>query len=423
MVSAASVPNGAIVDVLQTRDVFAEIELQSSGAPLKGWVRTQYLTFLATDAEACCFAEFVLPSSEGTRVEPERKPLIFELPTTQRSQTLRSAVLVHRKDLNNPADMASWPDHGGNPDNAKGRDTKPCYTKVEGRLAEGMVPTDCVQPPTKKPKTTRYWHTYVDEYGAGSGQPDTQPGKFAEARPRHDPEVETLHDWPKQACGPSTFDAFRLTNVGTSAVHIHALRAYFYPSGKVTSTIEQILTPGTTFGDYPPDHPGSTNLQPARFGGGEWALQHGVLHADQLNEQGMYPKSVELGPYLDGVPEGVPALQSGSLRGGELLLDVPDSARNLYLELACGDTRFDVGRPYTEQRQSDGYYGSRGWAKLSITSMDGDSRFMWMENVPPAGVLACAIDVALLAHKPKQLKISSHNHATWLMGYRMLILE
>lgn len=430
MVSYESVPNGASVDVLQIHGIFAQIRFTApTGTSVHGWIRHQYLKFLPTSTTSS-FAEFVLPSveSEGMRVEPGAEPINLELPLAQRDQILRTVILVHRKDIENSGDMASWPDHGGNPDDAKGRDTKPCYTKVEARLAAAIGPSSpaCAQPRAKKARNERTWHTFVDEYGAGSGAPHTQPGKFAEARPKHDPEVETLHDWPEQTCGPSHFDAFRLTNVGASAVHIHALRAYFYPSGKIVSILQQILTPGTCFGQYPPAHPGCTGLERTEFGGGEWALEHQKLTVEQLNEKGMYPDAVELGERVANAKvRSMRTLQNGSLRAGELILDVPDDAHALYLELACGDTSFNVNQPCAEQRQSDGYYGKRGWAKLCITDMQSGAKFMWMENVPPAGVLACAIDATQLEQleSPKQLLVSSRHHPTWLMGYRMLALK
>jgi len=428
-----SVPNAAVVNVLGTSGDFTRISYQSTDHELIGWVRSALLSMLpnfggtsATEILAPttvgdCFLEFKLGPETGLRVPPQEQAPLLGLPPQYHHLTVRTIVLLHRKDLHNEEDMVSWPDHGGIPDKAKGRDTKPCYTKLEARLVTPPVPT-----PKKAKVASDGWHVYVDEYGAASGEIGTQPGKFAEARPKHDPEVETLHDWPEQSCGPACFDQIRLTSVGLTAVHIHSVRCYFFPAGRVVATVEEIFSPSTSFGDYPPAMMAGAGLplsmRQARFGGGEWAIEHGALLPESLNARGMYPGAIQLGVWPELVHAN-PQPRLATLDNAALLLDMPPGVKRLYLEFACGDTNFDVATPAEEQRQEDGYYGKRGWAKLCMTGIRSKRAFLDRENVPPAGVLACVVDAASLPADEK-LRVESRNgHATWLMGYRMLVLE
>ena len=108
--------------------------------------------------------------------------------------------------------------------------------------------------------------------------------------------------------------------------------------------------------------------------------------------------------------------------GTALSIRVPQGAKRLYIEFACGDTQFQTNVPHTEQKQSDGYYGKRGWAKLCVTAVKSQRQLMIRENVPPSGVLACIADARMFA-PGEELVVESKDHPTWLMGYRVLCIE
>lgn len=120
-----SVPNAAVVNVLGTSGDFTRISYQSTDHELIGWVRSALLSMLpnfggtsATEILAPttvgdCFLEFKLGPETGLRVPPQEQAPLLGLPPQYHHLTVRTIVLLHRKDLHNEEDMVSWPDHGG----------------------------------------------------------------------------------------------------------------------------------------------------------------------------------------------------------------------------------------------------------------------------------------------------------------------
>ena len=107
------------------------------------------------------------------------------------------------------------------------------------------------------------------------------------------------------------------------------------------------------------------SMRQARFGGGEWAIEHGALLPESLNARGMYPGAIQLGVWPELVHAN-PQPRLATLDNAALLLDMPPGVKRLYLEFACGDTNFDVATPAEEQRQEDGYCAPTPESSLTV---------------------------------------------------------
>lgn len=171
-------------------------------------------------------SHIVMQQADNKQMTVGGESLEYELPELCQRGVLSMVILEHRKAEENKKDMESVvykdPSKKGAFDDAKGS-----YTRVEMRFTG-----------------TDSWHTYLS-FG--------HPQKFAEPRSRQMPEVEGLHDWPAQQCGPRAFDRIKLTSVGLSAVHVHKLRVHCYPPEAVKGEPRTVvLIQHTAFGDYVP---------------------------------------------------------------------------------------------------------------------------------------------------------------------------
>ena len=216
---------------------------------------------------------------DGREMTEGGESVEYALPDICARGVLSMVILEHRKATENKEDMASVK-YDDDP-SKKGAfvDSKGAYTRVEVKFAG-----------------KEQWFTYLS---FGYAQ------KFAEPRHVGQPEVEGLHDYPAQKCGPAIFDRIRLTSVGLSAVHVHKLRVHCYPPEKVLAGAPEpvILTPHTRFGDYVPSLLAGgkkpSSIKKPVFGGGEDGLH--LVEASLAGSEykpglsALYPGAAQIG--------------------------------------------------------------------------------------------------------------------------------
>ncbi len=219
-----------------------------------------------------------------------------------------------------------------------------------------------------------YWN------GPSSGK---NGAKFAEIR--GDAEIENLYNWDtyghvnlktgevsKEMLKP---DAMKVTSVGTDSVLLSELTLKVSPMPE-TSKVEKIYSDGTAFTPENPNHKYT-------LGGGQ-------------KFKGKFPGAKEIyGAKTLNIP----------LRAGAKLTSV---------DVACGDSHSDG------VQNSDGGWGTQGWAKLNIGIKKLDGSIRWMmnhENVPPEGVLMTSPeDCDEKIETGSELIISSDGDTTYVMG-------
>lgn len=211
-----------------------------------------------------------------------------------------------------------------------------------------------------KGKQWRYWN------GPASGK---QGAKFAEVR--SDLELENLYGWLSygsvglEAGDSSTAeidaDAIRVQSVGKDPVHIGEISLKVLPP-EADEEIVKIFTPGTEFAKKVGATP--------KMGGGQAFM-------------GKFPNAVELkiGKKSSGaaLPEGW-TLESGDT----ISIPIPKGKTITSVEVIGGDSHPD------EKHNSDGGWGTQGWARISMGVSQGGASPQWFlenENVPPEGVM------------------------------------
>lgn len=277
----------------------------------------------------------------GARVLKPGQALYFAVPEQLRDETLSMVILGHRGN----------PEHDTNPDKSDKHDSTPALSSVQV-YGEGFPAS----------KAWRYW------LGSSSGE---SGGKFAEVG--YSMELENLYEWPKLGSGsvadgsysdaPVKPQVFRVVSVGDDPVEIGEVTLKVVPR-KPTKTLEAVFSKGTDLGD-PQTGEGRT------YGGGQ-------------SFQGLFPGALELGGW--GATGGATKLPAGwKVNGGSLEISLPAGKTITSVDIACGDSHPD------KITNSDGGWGTKGWAKLSIGLARADGTtdwFMSYENVPPEGVMS-----------------------------------
>jgi hypothetical protein len=271
--------------------------------------------------------------------------LMLGVPAEWRKRTVGTVVLVHRQD--------EAMDRGL--DAATGRDASPGLTAVNIHSADDGT-----------------WRKWNCPWG-GNGK---WGAKFAERRPEHDPEFESMFEWNIHGHHDADKErstlkhavhanGVRLACVGDDPVIVHKLIIDFIGE-RPTSTMEKVFTPGTNLGDWETGE-GRT------FGGGQ-------------QFRGTYPDALQLGTPTGGA--GAAGLPDGwKLHNGMLEVELPPGKVITGVDLACGDTKPDG------LRNKDGGWGTSGKSRLSMGVQDALGNVAWFVDrigVPPQGVLSGA---------------------------------
>lgn len=225
--------------------------------------------------------------------------------------------------------------------------------------------------------------------------------KFAEQGTRF--ELENLYQWTKIGHrGVQSGDfkndslkgsAVRLTNVGTDEVEVSEL-VYKANLSAGSDLPTHIFTEGTKFGDV-------NSGEGYQVGGG------------QANK-GIFPGAIDLG--RSGQYQG--ALPAGWVyKKGKLVIPLPKGKVLTGIEVSAGDSHSD------KIINSDGGFGTKGWARLNIELVRGGSvvdRLMSNENVPPEGILMGAPSrCGEIIQEGDSLVLHSASDTTYLGGLRL----
>jgi hypothetical protein len=239
----------------------------------------------------------------------------------------------------------------------------------------------------------RYWN------GSASGD---KGSKFAEVS--HAFEIENLYQWMKLGHGSVNGDKVlhdrlspsivRLVNTGTDEVEIDevTVKARF---GKVSESPASTFVDGTAFGDL--------------------ASENGYAIGGGQQAKGRFPGALELG----GGKAAPAKLPSGwTFENGVVRIPLPKGKKFRGFEAAVGDSHPDG------VINSDGGYGTKGWAKLSAEIESGGSikeTLMSRENVPPEGFLSGGPQrCEYVTTEGDTLVLRSHSDTTYLSGLRLL---
>jgi len=316
--------------------------------------------------------EFRATESDGRELKPGHR-LAFVVPEDFRGRLVRDVILRHRKG-----------EKGRELIGPDGYDPHGAYSRLEARDSE-----------------TKEWKGWRDPAGYN-------PVKFAEPRPAHDPENETLHDW-LATVGKIKPDAIRVTNVGEhevySASRIHGVEVVFFPELDGVTYQERIYCQGTQFIDID-----KGRLLPT-YGGGEHTegRYEGAIALNRSGEA-LYDLGTDAGP-------GVQKEYS------KLILDLDAGKSLAQVEVALGDTEH-----LASINPKAGRHTRLGWAKLWVGIKRAETGeidwFIENANIPPQGVIAGGPH--LEQNKVKQgdkLIIESRADAAYIMGWRLAYKE
>lgn len=219
-----------------------------------------------------------------------------------------------------------------------------------------------------------YWN------GPASGK---KGAKFAEVRSY--PEIENLYDWSnyghkdietEEASTEKLLpEMMKVESVGSDTVYLSELTLKVEPFEEKSNT-EQIFSPGTKFFPHKKD-------KKYQLGGGQ-------------SFEGTFPGAREVNP------------------GNEISIPLKAGQKITSVDVACGDSHPD------KIQNSDGGYGTQGWAKLSIGIQKPNGKITWImsrENVPPEGVMmASPDDCDEKVESGSKLIIRSDSDTTYVMG-------
>ncbi|MFN7904655.1 MAG: hypothetical protein ACK5P5_05680 [Pseudobdellovibrionaceae bacterium] len=303
-----------------------------------------------------------------------QQAIYFAIPAHLQNRTISFVILGHRQ---NPSTHIGW-NHQSNRDD------------VPGLISFQAHP---------KGAQENHWRFWAGSSSGNFG------AKFAEPRPT--PEMENLYDWMTLghrsilsndlSQTPLSTDTLRLVSVGTDKVHIKELTIKFLPD-QPTSFIEKIFTPGTQF------HP--TVGQKGSFGGGQ-------------RFQGLFPQALALNSSNPG--HSFSQGDRFELVGGSLLsAELPVGKRLVSVELAAGDSHPN------QITNSDGGYGTQGWAKFSIGKGPANAQehqikwFTNRENSPPEGLLFGSPEACdAMIRQGERLYIRAQDDVFYIMGLRI----
>lgn len=354
----------------------AKPENSEDGAP-KGMFQRAFLRPTMTTLTSVSFA---IGDGSGVRMRPGES-WIFEIPKSYHCCNLLTVVLSHRKPTEDVYLMESYSDE---------YDKEGAYTLIQAqRVDKGLV-------------------SWMD--GSASI-------KFAEPRPKDDPEEENLHDWLVY-CGRIQCFGIVLTGKGVGPrgiACIHKLAVEFEPPFTMHALQEKIFTTGTTFVRI--DQSGRFDPKcRVIFGGGPDAPGQTL---ESLVSKGLYPGSVMLGIACKDMSKD---FGNGiRLVKGRLHVALIPSKVFLMIEVSCGDTIFDKDID-AEKKNKDGHYGRLGWAKLFARLANQERFIMWNVNVPPNAVLrggANELEGHLCVYG-EEIVIESRYCPTFVMGLRVI---
>jgi hypothetical protein len=241
----------------------------------------------------------------------------------------------------------------------------------------------------------RYWG------GSSSGE---QGAKYAEPRPKSDPEMENLYDWGglghhgvnggSHSKAPLKPIALKVVSTGKSPVLVSELTLKVSPP-QADDFATGIFSAGTAF-----PQPGSS--EKPRFGGGQ-------------KLKGRFPGALVLNAL--GKESSVPMPQGWGSRSGELRIPIPKGRKLTSVEIACGDSYQD------EKPNSDGGFGLQGWGRLTVELHRANGKretLMNRENVPPEGLLvASPVECDRKSGEGEQLVIRATGSPVYIMGVRV----
>jgi hypothetical protein len=299
----------------------------------------------------------------------------FEIPKQYHDRNVLTVVLAHRKPSEDSYLMESYINE---------RDQEGAYTLVQVRSPTGKL---------------------VSWMDGSLGI------KFAEPRPRDDPEEENLHDWLKFR-GRIQCTSVVLTGKGVGergVAHIHKVVVEFEPREGMIVLQERIFNRIDHTGRFDPH-------SRVVYGGGPDA--HGQS-LQRIISNGVYPNAVTLGSGKKDVTEDF----GGGIRivKGRLHVTLLVGKVFLMLEIACGDTIFDVAKD-AEKKNKDGHYGQLGWAKIYARIANQERFIMCNINVPPNAVLRGGANEpdGHVCLEDEEIVVESKHCATFVMGIRVI---
>lgn len=320
-------------------------------------------------------------SSITYTLEPEvtlqpGEAIYFGVPGDIAKRSVRFTVLGHRQDKETEKGWgATRPDW----------DDVPGYTSVQFHSS------------TDKAHPWRYW------MGDASGKFGS---KFAEIRPKGEPEIENLYEFRIHGHGgvdggggttdPLYADAIRLVATGKDQVLISQITMKVAPP-KPERYISQTFSPGTDLGD--------ADGVDAKYGGGQ-------------GFEGKFPDALVLAPYGKGAGDKPANLPNGwRMKGNKVYIPLPTGVSVTGLELAMGDSHPDG------IRNKDGGWGTLGYAQISarLKRANGSTDvLMNRENVPPEGVLVGTPQDGCYKTQPgDELELETNRDTSYIMGLRI----
>lgn len=378
-VATSIVPAGAVAGKANLDEsvvVATTLGDPKDGLP-KGKFQRAFLRPTVTTLTSVCFT---IGDGSGIRMTP-KESWVFEIPKSYHSCNVLTVVLAHRKPSEDANLMESYVDE---------HDKEGAYTLVQVQKPDG---------------------------GLVSWMDGSRGVKFAEPRPKDDPEEENLHDWLLYR-GRIQCAGVVLTGKGVGergVAHIHKLIVEFEPPFSMHALQEKIFTIGSTFMRI--DQTGRFDPKSrVIYGGGPDAPGNTL---DRIISRGVYPGSVTLGVANKDASEDFG--HGIRLVKGRLHVSLIASKVFLMIEISCGDTIFDKAFD-AEKKNKDGHYGRLGWAKLYARLANQERFIMWNVNVPPNAVLRGGAS-ELEGHvclDGEEIVIESRYCSTFVMGVRVI---
>lgn len=211
------------------------------------------------------------------------------------------------------------------------------------------------------------------------------------------------------------------SNHTLAIANVRSLEIEFFPAQATLCVQEEVFTPGTTFVKV------NAGIFLPTYGGGYISDATNASLMKRLQEQGLYPGALQIGPTLRGAsvqPAAKPMGKYCYVKDACLHIKLPAGLTLGGFEISCGDTYYDPTRPAAQQVNKDGHIGSLGNAKLFVRLTGEGRHFMNNVNVPPAGVLSGGpCQAAYVTRDNDEIIVESRHHPTWVMAYRVVFLQ
>lgn len=316
-------------------------------------------------------------NSAEFKLEMVLKPgecIYLEVPEKLRKGALDQIVLGHRQD---PSTEKGWNK------SKEGWDDIPALTSVHLHTSDYKNPEE----------QWRYWG------GMSSGK---NGAKFAAVS--HAPEIDRLYQFADKghysvggytkSKDPLFIDAIKISSVGEDQVIVNSLAIHVVPK-KAENLQTYTFTPGLEFGDL-------ANGKGRNFG-------------EKKEYYGKYPGALALGYRSDHIQ---PSLPSGwKVKDQDLTIPIKPGKTIKTIELAVGDQHSNV-----EEQNSDGGWGTSGWAKLSYGIKKKSGEIVWFENyqgVPPQGFFRGTPPNGFKTENGDEIIIRAQRDTMMIMGVRL----